>query len=214
MSKKLALLSLPILAAAAIAVPSQAQTIAGPSQVQAQTAGTTVVNGSTRFPLSQITDGVTSDAAQYNGFQGRNSPSTGWNGVINLKLNTSYDIDRFHLWNDINVRMEGLKDFTLRFYDSNNAVVHTQRFTAKGGMVDMQTFMLSTTARCAARVELLVNSVQAERNTYARRVEIREVAFSGVRSGEGRKCCNSKANPSKLDERVRERPKPRQQRRR
>lgn len=156
----------------------QAQTIIGPAQITGATS--TIANGDPSFPLIEIRDGVTADTGSFNGFQGANNAT----GTMTFTLDQPYDIDRFHLWNDINVRAEGVANFTLRFF-GGSTLLHTQSFSAQPGQVAVQDFLLSTTVRGVDRVEMQVDSLLAQPNTFARRVEIREVAFSGVRTGDG-----------------------------
>jgi len=73
------------------------------------------------FPLSQINDGITDDLPpNYNGFITRTSSP-----VIEFQLGGNYDLYGMSLWNDVNVREEGVKDFTLTFYDDSNTVIGT-----------------------------------------------------------------------------------------
>ena len=177
MLKRILVYGLSIIAAGALASPALGQTIMSPN-VTADPVGTTVASVSTVYTLPQITDTIVSDAPNYNGFKGVSPPTNGWAGDINLRLSNPYDIDRFHLWNDINVAFEGIEDFTLRFYDINDDLVRTESFTAALGVEPMQTILLSTTVRDATRVVLQIDSVF--QLTAFGSVEIREVAFSGI----------------------------------
>ncbi len=168
------------LASVGIAAQGLAQSIRGP--VQIASADTTLNVGDGRFPLNQIRDGVTEDNGR-NGFVG----GRGQLGMLSFRLDQPYDIDRFLLWNDISVRAEGIENFTLRFF-SGQQLVHSQRFAgrmaAKAGMKEVQSFPLSLKVEDVDRVELQVESLLDRPNTYAVRVEIREVAFSGAPSSE------------------------------
>jgi hypothetical protein len=166
------------LAAMGVATSTLAQSvmIGGPAQIVSVTS--TIPGGSGTYTLPQIADGNNSDAAPFNGFQG----ADGATGTITFMLNEDYDLTSFHLWNDINVRAEGVGSYTLKFYDSANALVGTAGpFTTTAGQIapHVNTFPSIGKVR---KVEMEIQSVQQKPNTFARRVEIREVAFDGVKS--------------------------------
>jgi hypothetical protein len=71
-----------------------------------------------KWTLPQISDGITSDAFPFNGFA-----STANQGTITLDLIGNFDLTSFKLWNDINVRAEGIKDFRLDFFNSSNTQI-------------------------------------------------------------------------------------------
>jgi hypothetical protein len=169
---KKSVLAVALLVGTALASPSLAQNIMGPAQIISVTS--TIPGGSATYTLPQIADGVTSDASPFNGFQGQD----GVTGTISFTLDKAYDIDAAHLWNDINIRAEGVKNYSFRFFDASNALVGTSGpFTTNPGQAPA--YITATSAANVKRVELVITSVQAQPNTFARRVEIREVAFNG-----------------------------------
>ena len=174
--RRLAWATLPALALTAIGVHVAAQNITAP--VQIIDASSTIPQGDRRFPLAQIRDGFTEDNGR-NGFVGK----TGALGSITLTLDKYYDIEQFHIWNDISVRAEGVENFTLLLY-TDRQLVHTQtfsgRFAVRAGVKSVQTVNLSRTAAKVNRVEFRVDTILDRPNTYARRVEVREVALSGI----------------------------------
>lgn len=153
--------------------PVMAQSIIGSPKITAS-ANTTLGNGTGRFPLSQMTDGVTSDASPYNGYQARERQT----GVISLTLDQAYDLTQFYLWNDINVRAEGVKKYRLRFYDANNNPIGTDitGLTTNNGQVAPHVTNFSRAG--VKKVDLFIDSVNTANGL--RRVEIREVAFEGA----------------------------------
>ncbi len=166
-------LALAILLTTAIVSPSLAQNIMGPTQITGVTS--TIPAGSSTYTLPQISDNTTSDASPFNGFQGANSAT----GVISFTLDKAYDLDAAYLWNDINVRAEGVNGYNFRFYDASNALISTSAsFSTTAGQVAPHITGLGSVLG-VKRVELVVASVLAQANTFAQRVEIREVAFNG-----------------------------------
>jgi hypothetical protein len=166
-------LAIALVLASALASPSLAQNIMGPTQIISVTS--TIPGGSSTYTLPQIADGVTSDASPFNGFQGQN----GATGTISFTLDKAYDLDAAHLWNDINVRAEGVNGYSFRFFDASNALISTSAsFATTPGQVAAHVTGLGLVPG-VKRVELVINSVLAQANTFAQRVEIREVAFNG-----------------------------------
>lgn len=162
-----------LLMAAALTSPSLAQNIMGPAQITSVTS--TIPGGSGTYTLPQIADNITSDTTPFNGFQGQD----GVTGTITFTLDKPYDIDAAYLWNDINVRAEGVGNYMYRFYTAANVLVGTSGgLSTVPGMVPVQSTVLPIMAN-VKKVELVISSVQSQPNTYARRVEIREVAFNG-----------------------------------
>lgn len=157
----------------AIAAPASAQNIIGPSQITAVTS--TIPGGSATYTLPQIADTISSDASPFNGFQGAQNTT----GTISFTLDQAYDLTQFHLWNDINVRAEGVGRYQLKFYDPSNALVGTQGpFSTIPGQVPahINNFSISN----VKRVELEVLTIQNVPSTFSTRVEIREVAMQGT----------------------------------
>jgi hypothetical protein len=157
----------------AMVSPSIAQNIIGPAQIVTVTS--TIPGGSGTYTLPRIANTVTNDISPFDGFQGQD----GVTGTISFTLDKPYDIDAAHLWNDINVRAEGVGAYSYRFYDPSNNLVGTQgAFSTTPGQVPAHVNSFAPVLN-VKRVELVVASVQSQPNTYARRVEIREVAFNG-----------------------------------
>ena len=160
----------------AFSAPAMAQNIMGPTKIVSVTS--TIPNGNPTFPLTQINDGITTNGP-HNGFQGVDQPNPLHIGTIVFTLDQSYDLNAAYLWNDINVRAEGVGSYTLRFFDAANNLVGTVGpiNTAAGQILPQITPL---TIGNVKRVEMVIHSIQNLPNTYARRVEIREVAFNGV----------------------------------
>lgn len=160
----------------AFSAPAMAQNIMGATKIVSVTS--TIPNGDATFPLTQINDGITSNGP-HNGFQGVDQPNPLHLGTITFVLDQSYDLNAAYLWNDINVRAEGVGSYTLRFFDAANNLVGTV-----GPINTLATQVLPQitplTVGNVKRVEMVIHSIQNYPNTYARRVEIREVAFNGV----------------------------------
>ena len=162
----------------AFSVPAMAQNIIGPAKIVSVTS--TIPNGSTSFPLTQINDTITTNGP-HNGFQGVDQPNPAHVGTITFTLDQSYDLDAAYLWNDINVRAEGVGRYTLKFYDASNALVGTVGpLSTVPGQVPAHITPL--TMGNVKKVEMVVHTVLSLPNTFARRVEIREVAFNGVKA--------------------------------
>lgn len=170
--------------AALSSTPAMAQNIMGADQI---TPTTNIPNGNASFPIGEIADDNWRDVSPFNGFQGRN----GATGAITLTFDQPYDVDQFFLWNDINTRAEGIRDFRLTFLNSSGGTVGTESFNAQPGRTPGAATNLNSFSRIdpvqifrfplksdVSRVRLDVLSLQGRNNTYARRVEIREVAFN------------------------------------
>ena len=87
-----------------------AASIMGPTQI---TATTDLPLYAPAFPVSALVDGITAENNALNGF----AANVGV-GLVTLTFDQSYDLSSFVLWNDVNVFMEGIKDFKLHFYDA------------------------------------------------------------------------------------------------
>ena len=156
-----------------MATPGSAQNIIGPSQITAVTS--TIPGGNNSFPLPQIADTISSDASPFNGFQGAQNTT----GTISFTLDQAYDLTQFYLWNDINVRAEGVGQYQLKFYDPSNALVGTQGpFATVPGQVPAH--ITNFAINNVKRVELEVLTIQNVPATFSTRVEIREVAMQGA----------------------------------
>ena len=167
-------IALASLAAGTMATHAMAQTIMGPTKITTVTS--TIPGGDPNFSLPQIADGIANPALPFNGFQGQNQTI----GSITFTLDQLYDITAIHLWNDINVQGEGVKTYSLKFFDAANTLITTKGpFNVGAGVFDPQpeTFTAVSNVR---RIEMVVEAYHAI--TSRRRVEIREVAFDGTQS--------------------------------
>ncbi len=163
-------------ATALFASPAIAQSspnIMGPTKIVSVTS--TIPPGSSTFNLGQINDNSTINGPGHNGFQGAQNTT----GMITFTLDQAYDLDAAHLWNDINVRAEGVGTYSLKFYDpAGNPVGSTVGpITTVPGQVPAQITGLSVSN--VKKVEMIIHSIQNKPNTFSQRVEIREVAFNG-----------------------------------
>jgi hypothetical protein len=168
----LGVIAIALAATTMLASPASAQNIMGPTKIINVTS--TIPGGSGTYTLPQIADGNSSDAPNFNGFQGAQNTT----GVITFTLDQDYDLDAAHLWNDINVRAEGVGTYSYKFYDAAGAMVgSTGTLTAVAGQVPANVTPLSVSK--VRKVELVIQSIQIKPNTFSQRVEIREVAFNG-----------------------------------
>lgn len=127
----------------------------------------TVSPRSSRFPLSQLVDQVTSDASPFNGFA-----ASAFAGTISLNLDKDYTLTALMLWNDINVQSEGISNFSLEFFDRyGNLIGKTNQFTPAIRLITPSTFTFSPIAN-VRRVDLVINSSYG-----AYGIEIRELGF-------------------------------------
>jgi len=135
---------------------------------------TTITSYTTLYPIEAIADGITSDASPYNGF----AATPGEVGTIHLDLVGEFDLDAFRLWNDINVYLEGIKDFRLDFFDAGDVLIESSPpFVGPVGAVDPVDYSFPTVFS-VSRVDLVVLSLHAFQPNGPR-LEIREVAFEG-----------------------------------
>jgi hypothetical protein len=169
----LGVIAIALAATTMLASPASAQNIMGPTKIINVTS--TIPGGSGTYTLPQIADGNSSDAPNFNGFQGAQNTT----GVITFTLDQDYDLDAAHLWNDINVRAEGVGTYSLKFYDAaGNPVGSTVGpITTVPGQVPAQITGLSVLN--VKKVDMIIHSIQNKPNTFSQRVEIREVAFNG-----------------------------------
>ena len=131
----------------------------------------TSLASSSGFTIDEIADGITSDNPPFNGFASNSS-----SGAIALDLVGNFDLTDFILWNDINVFLEGIKDFRLDFFDENNFFISSSVvFQAPLGQLASQTYSFSPVP-CVSSVDLVV--LNSHPDTF-NRIEIREVAFEG-----------------------------------
>jgi hypothetical protein len=127
------------------------------------------------FSIEQIADGITSDISPFNGFG-----STSSSGTITLDLVSDYNLESFLLWNDINVEEEGIKDFSLVFFDGADALIplnFSAEFSAPLGQLAEAEFIFAEVVLGVSRVDLVVLNSHPY---FGNRIEIREVAFTGT----------------------------------
>lgn len=152
--------------------PAQAALIQGPASISASTSLPTY-SGWTR-PISEMVDGISAD---FNGWAGGN----GLVGTIQLDLLGSFDLNSFSLWNDINILREGVGDFQLHFFDASDNLISTSaRYTAPVGQFAAGVYNFAS-VQGVSRVDLEVLTLLT--GGVCCRIEIREVAFNGERSG-------------------------------
>lgn len=135
------------------------------------------------WTLDQIADGnpvpgteAASDIEGYNGFV---SDSTA--GTITLDLNGDFDLSSFLLWNDVNVTGEGIKDFSLEFYDSSDALIpvsFSATYQAPQGQLAVAEYVFDEVVEGVSRVDLVIDSANV--GPHYTRIEIREVSFMAV----------------------------------
>lgn len=147
-----------------------AASIMGPTQI---TATTDLPLYAPAFPVSAMVDGITAENNALNGF----AANVGV-GLVTLTFDQSYDLSSFVLWNDVNVFMEGIKDFKLHFYDAGGDLISsTSTLTGPVGQLLPQTYTFDSTVLGVKSVGLDVASSNVGVVTH---IEIRELAFNGV----------------------------------
>jgi len=147
-----------------------AASIMGPTQI---TATTDLPLYAPAFPVSALVDGITAENNALNGF----AANVGV-GLVTLTFDQSYDLSSFVLWNDVNVFMEGIKDFKLHFYDAGGDLISsTSTLTGPVGQLLPQTYTFDSTVLGVKSVGLDVTSSNVGVVTH---IEIRELAFNGV----------------------------------
>lgn len=122
------------------------------------------------WPVAEIADGIIADGSPFNGFAGL----TGSLGTIRLDLDGEYDIDTFHLWNDINIVNEGVRSFRLDFFNADGDALGSTGALAAVSKFAPNTYAFTAFER-ASRVDMVILSVSG-------RVEIREIGFDGAAS--------------------------------
>lgn len=124
--------------------------------------------GSQQFPINQINDGINTDSP-FNGFAADGITS----GRITLTLDQTYNLNSFVLWNDINVRNEGVRTFTLEFLDIGGSSLGSTGVLSAVSQLAPQTYSFASAVQNVKTVNLdvLTSSLQ---------IEIRELAFNGV----------------------------------
>jgi hypothetical protein len=174
-------------AMAAWSSTAMAQNIIGPTKIISVTS--TIPSGSTTYTLPKIHDGITSDITPFNGFEGENYPYAtiptpiavpSATSTLTFTLDQPYSLTKFHLWNDINVRAESVATFKLVFFDAGGVAATSPIYNTASGTVPVQDFALPAGLTNITKVEMQIVTVFNSAATFARRVEIREVAFSGA----------------------------------
>ena len=121
------------------------------------------------FSLTEINDGIISDAYPFNGFA-----TSSQTGSIRFDFDTIFNLDSSTLWNDINVGNEGIRSFSLAFFNADNNEITTgfsTEFTAVS-MFDGQVFSFAQQVANVSWVNLEILNASS-------RIEIREVGFDG-----------------------------------
>ena len=121
--------------------------------------------------INQIADG---DVSDLNGFAG----TDGVTGIITLDLIGNFDLESFSLWNDLNVKKEGVETFMLHFYDAlDNFITSSTVLSAPVGQFAAQTYLFDSSILNVSRVDFDVLSLLT--GGVGSRIEVREVAFTG-----------------------------------
>jgi hypothetical protein len=130
----------------------------------------------TGLGIDQIADGDFSDDSPYNGFAGLNDAL----GIITLDLTGVFDLQGFTLWNDINIRQEGVETFKLHFFDtSDNLIQSTSTLTAPVTQFTGEEYSFASSILGVSKVEFQALSLLSLSNSARAGIEIREVAFNG-----------------------------------
>ncbi len=154
---------------------AQATMIIGGGDIVASTELPVFTDPVGTFPVEEIADGISSDTYPYNGFA-----STSSSGTITLELVSEYNLHSFLLWNDVNVGQEGIKDFSLMFFDGAGALIplgFSANFSAPVGQTVSEEFIFGEVVPGVGRVDLVV--LNSHPGTF-NQIEIREVAFTGT----------------------------------
>lgn len=138
------------------------------------------------YSIEQISDGISVDCAPTcNGFT-----TTAKTGPINFSFNEPHDIDSFKLWNDVNIRKEGIKTFYLEFKNTSNAILTSEEFEAVSGQADVQIFTFPkiqdvVSVKLNVLSSLLETGPTPTTRTFAERIEVREIGFTGTPASSG-----------------------------
>ena len=128
--------------------------------------------------ISRITNGSSEDCdPECNGFTTDQK-----SGTITLTFDRAYDLNGFRLWNDLKLKAEGIKTFRLDFYTGAALVKSSDVFEARSGKKEAQSFNFDEIKNITS-VNLVILSALDEAGSFAERIELREVAFTGVTSG-------------------------------
>lgn len=133
------------------------------------------------YSIEQISDGISVDCAPTcNGFT-----TNAKTGPINFSFNEPHDIDSFKLWNDVNIRKEGIKVFYLEFKNTSNATLTSEEFEAASSQSDAQIFTFPkiqdvVSVKLNVLSSLLEDGPTPTTRTFAERIEVREIGFTGT----------------------------------
>ena len=137
---------------------------------------TTNLPKQTRWPIEHIIDAKTADTPPFNGFT-----SNARTGTISFAFNTPYDVSGFTLWNDINVRAEGVESFRLDFKRSGTLVDETATLRTNSGQTEPHHYNFPAVKNVDAVDLVILSSIDSPNPSHTiNRIEIREVAFKGV----------------------------------
>ena len=131
------------------------------------------------FEVQQIADGIEPSPSGDNGFT-----TNAKTGIITLDFDQPYNIDGFKLWNDVVISAEGIKTFQLNFKTASGGTLSSQVFEARPAKADAQIFNFPEVSDVIS-VDLVILSSSNVPATVFHRIEVREVAFTGVASNTG-----------------------------
>ncbi len=104
--------------------------------------------------------------------------------TFSFTLSQAFDVNQFLLWNDRGVADSGLKDFTLNFFDSSNALVGSYSDAAelpfRGNNPVPEVFSFSTMTN-VTQIDLVITSPLTV-SASTPNIQFREVEFDGVAS--------------------------------
>lgn len=120
------------------------------------------------FPLSEMNDGITADTTPgFNGYVARVT-----SGSITMTLPGRFNLTGMKLWNDVNVRREGVKNFTLRFYRGSTPAGTFSASAPDEGQIEEQDYILNATD-----VDKVIMDITA-RDGFG--IEVRELKLFGL----------------------------------
>ena len=157
---------------ACISAPTQAATVISQAAITPSTdLPTLTLDGLRSYPISELVDGITEP-----GYPGSGFGSTESSGIITLAFAQDWNLSGLILWNDINVSLEGIKDFRLDFYSRSGSLISSsQDYIAPLGQVEEEYYLFETVLGVRSVDLVVLNSQPYTLN----RIEIREVAFLG-----------------------------------
>lgn len=131
------------------------------------------------WSIDQISDGITADI---------DPPLPGFvtsasSGTISLELDYEYDLESFLLWNDVRVQGQGIKDFSLEFFDLGGDLITTLSSSILNGafigpfiQLPAEEYFFDSPVSGVKKVDLVIA------NTHSLGIELREVALTGTLS--------------------------------